>query len=982
MMQLVDPNRLDLAPSLASMLVVTSVFWWIAGCGDEDRTAPPSLDGPSAMAMATRAECGDAIPEMNRFHDGDDRCRIGLIANAGNDRLTVTDLGRKAPRMVDFSRSIPSITHVPVGRHPIDVAASSDGTAGYTLNSIDRDISVVNLWDFSTPEQTIDDVPETPRHIATVEGDSEAGRLVVSSTDPNELWFRPGISCTSPTDGDGECSGFDAEPTRMALPGRPTDVEPSARDRRLYVVYRDQPYMSVVALASDPAFEAGEAECRGSRVSPPCEIRRVGLTHGCSDGVDNDGDGRVDQRDPQCWGPDGAESPDGIGRTPITACNDGEDNDGDGRVDREDPDCQDAADDDESEPLAADASFPCSDGEDDDGDGETDYPADRDCYGPTGRTEAPVETTGFESIASDSMGTFLYVVDRANSQVLIVDAERLELIDAAAAVEPTAAPFTDRLGVPVGDRPTTAGGFVSRRVLWRDPQDRSHGIVRHSYGAYAASDNGQLYYVQAVRSECEVTEPNRDELLTNREFRSDSEAFENSAERNCLTVPEFPLDKTDLPGVPTEACEQLQTCQSCLAETSFSECRDACEDRAENRHECRAAGRELNPTDNVRIAANPKFALRDARQPDGRIRGRGACQAPEVYEDQMRSYANQTSEAPRNFGCDSPLRPQPLTPLAADEQLQESSFEELPRARLTHETSLRLEPVDGEGSEVETAITAQTYDYRYRDETWNVTWEGVLPDTRRNDGLLAADEPGQLDVGGVDLCSAGVREGDRLIVRSKPESGDDAPEKCEAFSRSDSDDGGDETSDSTFDIEDEDPYRTFRIAELRPNEVQLEPLEDEERFAQSLPTRECFPTGLRYEIRAEDQWVITGENSGFSADRTSELGACVPRFGAESGTLGGRASTDELYSGPYFEFLLYDGPVPPRRRDDSEFSYSFSVQRFFNADTIQTDTILPSDVLMTPFLNGGIKLLVTDASDDFVYVRNLSDRNVRPVKFR
>lgn len=96
----------------------------------------------------------------------------------------------------------------------------------------------------------------------------------------------------------------------------------------------------------------------------------------CSDGVDNDGDGRIDfPADPDCTGPtDDSEAPEG-GRP---ECSDGVDNDGDGRTDfPSDPDCTSANDDSESGRDRGDAE--CEDGRDNDGDGRVDFPDDPGC---------------------------------------------------------------------------------------------------------------------------------------------------------------------------------------------------------------------------------------------------------------------------------------------------------------------------------------------------------------------------------------------------------------------------------------------------------------------------------------------------------------------------------------------------------------------------------------------------------------------------
>jgi hypothetical protein len=96
----------------------------------------------------------------------------------------------------------------------------------------------------------------------------------------------------------------------------------------------------------------------------------------CSDGIDQDGDGRFDfPSDPGCADPTGAlEDP---------QCDDGADNDGDTLVDLDDADCTDSAD------LLEGTVTACSDGLDNDGDGLADFPSDPGCPNLAGTTESP-----------------------------------------------------------------------------------------------------------------------------------------------------------------------------------------------------------------------------------------------------------------------------------------------------------------------------------------------------------------------------------------------------------------------------------------------------------------------------------------------------------------------------------------------------------------------------------------------------------------
>jgi hypothetical protein len=105
--------------------------------------------------------------------------------------------------------------------------------------------------------------------------------------------------------------------------------------------------------------------------------RPVGSLSGlvCSDGVDNDHDGKTDYP-----GDLGCSSPqDRTEKEP--ACADRLDNDADGKTDYPD-DASCSSPNDPSEEVAG-----CADGRDNDGDGETDYPYDLGCGSPADESE-------------------------------------------------------------------------------------------------------------------------------------------------------------------------------------------------------------------------------------------------------------------------------------------------------------------------------------------------------------------------------------------------------------------------------------------------------------------------------------------------------------------------------------------------------------------------------------------------------------------
>ena len=119
----------------------------------------------------------------------------------------------------------------------------------------------------------------------------------------------------------------------------------------------------------------------------------------CDNGLDDDADGAVDfPSDADCRSPTGDEFP-----PPHDACGNGDDDDGDGLADALDPGCDSIFDSDETDPLVAPV---CGNGIDDDGDGFVDYPEDPGC--PRAGDTSERERTGAEcdnGIDDDADGT-------------------------------------------------------------------------------------------------------------------------------------------------------------------------------------------------------------------------------------------------------------------------------------------------------------------------------------------------------------------------------------------------------------------------------------------------------------------------------------------------------------------------------------------------------------------------------------------------
>ncbi|MCO6429784.1 MAG: hypothetical protein J5J00_02905 [Deltaproteobacteria bacterium] len=120
----------------------------------------------------------------------------------------------------------------------------------------------------------------------------------------------------------------------------------------------------------------------------------------CNDGIDNDGDGAVDGQDFSC-----SSAFDDDETNPKSQCQDGIDNDGDGVVDLADPGCSNKQDNSENS-----ATTQCQDGIDNDGDGAADYPNDFSCSSRTDNDETNPKSQCQDGVDNDGDG----VIDLAD----------------------------------------------------------------------------------------------------------------------------------------------------------------------------------------------------------------------------------------------------------------------------------------------------------------------------------------------------------------------------------------------------------------------------------------------------------------------------------------------------------------------------------------------------------------------------------------
>ena len=176
----------------------------------------------------------------------------------------------------------------------------------------------------------------------------------------------------------------------------PEPLDPTLIDAR---VFEDGSAQDTgdAGVDTDGAMDAGD--------SAPLDL---GSRAVCSDGIDNDGDGRTDYpADPGC---EDAADGDETDIEPRPECDDGIDNDDDGAIDTFDSNCADAEDPTERGSAQETA---CANGLDDDDDGFIDFPDDPGCAGAgdTGEADLPMEPACNNGVDDDEDGLQDYPMD-------------------------------------------------------------------------------------------------------------------------------------------------------------------------------------------------------------------------------------------------------------------------------------------------------------------------------------------------------------------------------------------------------------------------------------------------------------------------------------------------------------------------------------------------------------------------------------------
>ncbi|MDX6678308.1 MAG: hypothetical protein QOE31_2360, partial [Solirubrobacteraceae bacterium] len=142
---------------------------------------------------------------------------------------------------------------------------------------------------------------------------------------------------------DGTPDTLSGIPAVLPIVCNADDIAGAAAVREALDVYALQVGTTSVLKATTGSSEA--LTVAPPAAAPPPETTKTQ----CSDGEDNDGDGKIDAKDPGCHvggtlagayrASDDDESDDQTGGSSGTQCSDNKDNDGDGKIDADDPGC-------------------------------------------------------------------------------------------------------------------------------------------------------------------------------------------------------------------------------------------------------------------------------------------------------------------------------------------------------------------------------------------------------------------------------------------------------------------------------------------------------------------------------------------------------------------------------------------------------------------------------------------------------------------
>ncbi|MBQ9395369.1 MAG: hypothetical protein IJU23_07625 [Proteobacteria bacterium] len=727
--------------SAFAALMMTAVF--AAACDDDNTSTLAALNMPGQMHIVQRCITPENkiidLDETSCTADGGAFKRMLYIANMGTGTVSYVPYYASSEEFeaVDITTSVPGVTSIPVGERPQSIAGDSLGAFVLLTSSINNNLSVISVND--NREIAFQKLDSIPKHI-TYDKTEKAFYVFFETGQVRRLSIS--FDCGAGQDVLTTACTLTKDKISITwknafrLDGIPVDFVKNPAKALGYVSYKDRRYISVIG------FDSESGSCLDGSASYPCEVSRLGAGFECSDGIDNDNSGAIDESDPSCFYPWSAESNDFSaphqGWMGIAGCNDGLDNDGNGLIDALDPGCvasNDASEEDGFQPLPQGT---CLDGLDNDGNGDVDrddvhcrWPAndeseeseiavgvglcrdgidnnndgkidgqDNACYGKNGISETAMTSSGRGNIDIDSTGKFLYVLDPVDSQLIVIDLEAGKTID-------------------------RSGWFPRNRVIG----------------------------IPIARLALDVAADNRHERLYNKnghEIYSDRVvAFVSS---NSGTVTEYTIT------------EKL---------THYKD------------------GAEIDSIESL------------------------VMQATDTDDDI--SYIG-------TIRC--------VGRICTDDELPQLILREKPAISYFPNENV-LSDTDPKTGLPNTTI----YDAIIASETWRLTYEGTLEKDTRTDGHFSA--PGVFNTT-MDLCALGARPGDHLILTDRK--------------------GFAPTSSACQPFEDSSKALEWEIVDAGPNQLTLKTT-GKDTDVSELPLPICFTSGLSWEVRVIDQWLITSKST-------------------------------------------------------------------------------------------------------------------------
>jgi len=944
------------------------------GCSRPQRAPAATLSSPSDLASvrfcADRE--GDAIvisplEDCTRNDDTVDLARAVsrvAVASRGSQMIHVLDSDLRSPRFVNFDRGIPGNTGVIVADGPNQVAQFGErGYVAYTSERVAAFGVVDTVFGRPVPLAFRDDPDDIRPHLRLNEPSNVLAVIpdssyVVVSQPLRQVLHVYDVEISC--DGAPERNASNCEP--MALIAFVGEIALDAMPRSVALTRDGRAYIARSGLGNlaiaAVAPPALDEHCAGV----PCIFDRVSVTHSCRDGLDNDADGLIDHADRQCFGDFDDESGFVLNGT-RTECSDGIDNDADGLIDSEDADCFTAA---QAVEGPARVRPPCEDGLDNDLDGAIDD-ADPGC----------AATGGASEFARANASNPPTVRRRPPACSDGIDNDADGLIDWPA--DPGCFGPNDMLenvtsAISLGDMALTAEEdllFVTERTLRQ--------VV------LLDTDSNTLVEERTVSSLRDIIPgfllPRREPLaLTTSTIRSSrrlrGDTFVETRERVA----------------------HIATGDG-IAYTIDIDREISLVDRANDERTVRSSERV------------ERFSLRDAVARRGSVR-RLTCDIPSAIFDDVVDV---------NLACSDPRFPRPavLDPDLLDADDTTPYFLQNPNAFV-----LLPERQDPVLNEEESAVIVEQGpdDVMIPGDVYHLTYEGVVPGTRRSDAVLVGD--GQwlavlgaspcaatddvcslgLDLSecptaqllcdtGADLCSddfdicrlcpgacgaaaslcnRGVVPGDRLVIQ-RPESRRNLPATCDAF---------------VVPTNPADrlaaPRLEYEITHVEAGRVRFDivprDLDPDGETTTVLPDPACFARPFDISIRAGNAWLLNGRDRfGHDSPFDAVDGQCVPRHDFAEHV--GRPRFGEVFMTRHdMAFMLEPGTEPPVR----DFRLQLSVDAGYGTRTTDTRQFLlgpgTSAVVSvdTPF---GSRVVFADASQDFVWVYSgVSFRQVdRPI---